>query len=53
MGVWLLARCADLMALGYDVTRFWSCLWILVLLGGGFRLMACIAMQVVNRDKQH
>lgn len=29
-GVWLLARCADLAALGYDVRRFWLCLTALV-----------------------
>ena len=33
VGVWLLARCADLMALGYDVRRFSVCLIALGAIG--------------------
>lgn len=39
-GVWLLARCADLAALDYDVRRFWMCLGTLVLQGIVARVMA-------------
>ena len=36
-GVWLLARCADLMGLEYDVRRFGLCLLALFGLGMMFR----------------
>jgi ABC-type multidrug transport system ATPase subunit len=39
-GVWLLARCADLLALGYDVRRFTSCLVALTALGVAARGLA-------------
>lgn len=39
-GVWLLARCADLATLRYDVRRFGTCLLALVSLGAGFRAAA-------------
>ncbi len=39
-GVWLLARCADLLALGYDVRRFATCLVALTVLGILTRLVA-------------
>jgi len=32
-GVWLLARCADLAALHYDVRRYWGCLGALIVMG--------------------
>lgn len=47
VGVWLLARCADLMALGYDVRRFWECLVALVGLGLGARAVA-LALLIMN-----
>ena len=44
VGVWLLARCADLMALGYDVRRFWQCLVGLVGLGVAARAVAAVLL---------
>lgn len=43
-GVWLLARCADLAALRYDVRRFWGCILALVGLGLLFRLLALVCL---------
>ncbi len=38
--MWLLARCADLLALGYDVRRFKTCLLALTVLGFAARGLA-------------
>ncbi len=43
-GVWLLARCADLAALGYDVRRFGRCLLALGALGAAARTAAAAAL---------
>ncbi len=43
-GVWLLARCADLAALGYDVRRFGRCLRALGALGAAARAAAAAAL---------
>ena len=51
-GVWLLARCADLEGLGYDVRRFGFCLLALFGLGMIYRVAALAAMLLLNRDKQ-
>lgn len=51
-GVWLLARCTDLTAMGYDVTQFWSCMRVLVYIGLGFRILAAACMMLLHRDKQ-
>jgi hypothetical protein len=50
-GVWLLARCADLAAFSYDVTQFWYAIKVLVYIGLGSRLAACLAMLTLHRDK--
>lgn len=39
-GVWLLARCADLAVLHYDVRRYWGCLGALVFMGLACRALA-------------
>jgi hypothetical protein len=52
-GVWLLARCVDLLAMGYSVRHFWLCVRVLLGLGLVQRIAACTAMFIVNRDKQH
>lgn len=51
-GVWLLARCADLQGLEYDVRRFGLCLLALFGLGLLFRATALLAMFSLHRDKQ-
>ncbi|GAB4817511.1 hypothetical protein N2152v2_004557 [Parachlorella kessleri] len=51
-GVWLLARCADLEGLGYDVRRFGFCLLALFGLGMIYRVAALAAMLLLHRDKQ-
>lgn len=51
-GVWLLARCADLQGLEYDVRRFGLCILALWLLGVLFRGLALLAMFTLHRDKQ-
>ncbi|KAL4448129.1 hypothetical protein ABPG75_005348 [Micractinium tetrahymenae] len=51
-GVWLLARCADLQGLEYDVRRFGLCLLALFGLGLLFRAAALLAMFSLHRDKQ-
>ncbi|KAL4449383.1 hypothetical protein ABPG77_007027 [Micractinium sp. CCAP 211/92] len=51
-GVWLLARCADLQGLEYDVRRFGLCLLALFGLGLLFRVAALLAMFTLHRDKQ-
>ncbi|PSC68046.1 ABC transporter G family member 28-like [Micractinium conductrix] len=51
-GVWLLARCADLVGLEYDVRRFGACLLALGGLGLLFRAAALLAMISLHRDKQ-
>lgn len=51
-GVWLLARCADLQGLEYDVRRFGMCLLALCGLGLLFRAAALLAMLTLHRDKQ-
>lgn len=51
-GVWLLARCADLQNLQYDVRRFGICLLALWGLGLMFRAAALLAMLSLHRDKQ-
>lgn len=43
-GVWLLARCADLKGLGYDVRRFGVCLVALVVLGIVSRVAAFVSL---------
>lgn len=43
-GVWLLARCADLQGLGYDVRRFTTCIVALFVLGACFRGLAVAAL---------
>lgn len=48
-GVWLLARCADLMGLEYDVRRYGACLAALFGLGAGFRAVAAAAMFAQTR----
>lgn len=50
-GVWLLARCADLSAMSYDITRFGYAVRVLVYIGFGSRLAACAAMLTLHRDK--
>ncbi len=50
--MWLLARCADLQGLEYDVRRFGLCLLALFGLGLMFRAMALVAMLTLHRDKQ-
>jgi hypothetical protein len=50
-GVWLLQRCADLQAMGFDVTQFWHCIRVLLAIGLGFRLVALVSLYFVNRDK--
>lgn len=44
VGVWLLARCADLENLRYDVRRYGTCLLALFGLGLAFRAAALAAM---------
>lgn len=51
-GVWLLARCADLQNLHYDVRHYGLCLLALFGLGLMFRVAALVAMLTLNRDKQ-
>lgn len=51
-GVWLLARCAELQSLEYDVRRFGACLAALFGLGLLFRALALLAMLTLHRDKQ-
>ena len=51
-GVWLLARCADLEGLGYDVRRFGFCLLALFGLGMIYRVAALAAMLLLYRDRQ-
>ncbi len=51
-GVWLLARCADLQAMHYDVTMFWTTIRVLGYIGLGFRLLASMSLLLLNRDKQ-
>ena len=51
-GVWLLARCADLAGLQYDVRNFGWCLLALFGLGLLFRAAALLAMLFLHRDKQ-
>jgi len=43
-GVWLLARCADLEGLGYDVRRFGECLVALIVLGIVSRVAAFMSL---------
>jgi hypothetical protein len=50
-GVWLLARCADLAAMQYDVTQFWYAIKVLLYIGLGSRIAACLAMLTLHRDK--
>eukprot|EP00879_Flechtneria_rotunda_P029763 GHRR01032209.1.p1 GENE.GHRR01032209.1~~GHRR01032209.1.p1 ORF type:complete len:374 (+),score=126.46 GHRR01032209.1:272-1393(+) len=50
-GVWLLARCADLAAFHYDVTRFWYAIKVLFYIGFGTRLAACLGLLTLHRDK--
>lgn len=47
-GVWLLARCADLAAFGYDVRHFWRTIRLLLAIGLGSRLAACVAMLTLH-----
>ena len=47
--MWLLARCADLSTLKMDVTHFWHCLLMLVLIGGMFRGLALLCIMVKHR----
>ena len=51
-GVYLLARCSFLKGLNYDVTQFWGCLGQLITMGVGFRLVACLCMLVMHKNKQ-
>lgn len=51
-GVWLLARCADLEGLMYDVTEFHLCLGMLLAIGLVFRLAAVIALFTLHQSKQ-
>ncbi len=51
-GVWLLARCADLQAMHYDVTMFWTTIRVLGYIGLGFRLLASMSLLLLNRNKQ-
>lgn len=51
-GVWLLARCADLQGLRYDVRNFGWCLLALFGLGVAFRVAAILCMLLLNRDRQ-
>ena len=46
MGVWLLARCADLQALDMDVTHFGRCIAMLGVIGIMFRTLAVIVIYV-------
>jgi hypothetical protein len=48
--VWLLARCADLAAFAYDVTKFGYAIKVLVYIGFGSRVAACLAMLVLHRE---
>lgn len=50
-GVWLLARCADLKWMQYDINQFWHCIKVLVYIGFGSRITACLGLLVLNRDK--
>jgi len=47
-GVWLLARCADLLALRYDVRRFKSCLVALAVLGVAARCLALYMLLIMT-----
>lgn len=51
-GVWLLARCADLVALQYDVRRFSFCLAALFALGLAFRAAALACLFWRRRRQQ-
>ncbi len=50
-GVWLLARCADLAVFSYDVTRFWYAMKVLLYIGCGSRLAACLGLLLLHKDK--
>jgi hypothetical protein len=50
-GVWLLARCADLAIFKYDVTRFWYAMKTLFYIGASSRVVACLGLLLLNRDK--
>jgi hypothetical protein len=50
-GVWLLARCADLAVFNYDVTRFWYAMKTLLYIGASSRVVACLGLLLLNRDK--
>ena len=51
-GVWLLARCADLQGLGYDVRNFLHCLAMLLVLGVASRAAALAAMLLAGGERQ-
>eukprot|EP00775_Hariotina_reticulata_P010763 gene10763-10919_t len=50
-GVWLLARCADLAAFSYSVTRFWTAIKLLLYIGLSSRFAACLSLLTLQRDK--
>ena len=51
-GVWLLARCADLKGLGYEVTDYHKCLLMLFFIGAMFRCLALSCFYLLNKDKR-
>jgi hypothetical protein len=50
-GVWLLARCADLAAFSYSVTRFWTAIKLLLYIGLTSRAAACLGLLTLHGDK--
>ncbi len=51
-GAWLLARCADLKAMHYDVTVFWTTIVNLAAMGVGARLLSWGALLLLHKDKR-
>eukprot|EP01025_Chloroclados_australasicus_P023435 TRINITY_DN2374_c0_g3_i1.p1 TRINITY_DN2374_c0_g3~~TRINITY_DN2374_c0_g3_i1.p1 ORF type:complete len:720 (+),score=63.10 TRINITY_DN2374_c0_g3_i1:280-2160(+) len=51
-GVWLLARCQDLVNLHYDVRDFPRCMVQLFMIGVGARILALLGFYVLHRSKQ-
>lgn len=50
-GVWLLARCADLKHMHYNINHFWQCFGVLVCIGVVSRATACLGLLVLHREK--
>lgn len=51
-GVWLLERCMVMVSMGFSIDSFGHAMLVLISLGVLMRIVACVLLFTINRDKQ-